>query len=122
MAEEAIVELVPETLETPHPSAASPTDSPTAVVSDPSLLRNASFSKLNARAPQFVPSKQPPPPASMSPPLPSRLAVMPPPPGAAMIHMYSTVPTAAYGWSGFTLPRLDSQSSVGCSRDSGPES
>ncbi|CAL1359680.1 unnamed protein product [Linum trigynum] len=77
MAEEVVVELVPA-LETPHPSAASPTDSPTAVVSDPSLSRNASFSKLNARAPEFVPSKQSPPPATLSPPLPSRLAVMPP--------------------------------------------
>ncbi|CAL1365790.1 unnamed protein product [Linum trigynum] len=103
MAEEAVVESVPpETLETPHPPAASPTDSPTAVASDPSLSRNASFSKLNARAPEFVPSKQPPPPAAPSPPLPSRLAVIPPPPGAAMMHMYSPapsppLPTAAAG-------------------------
>ncbi|CAI0541003.1 unnamed protein product [Linum tenue] len=92
MAEEAVVESVPETLETPHPSATSPTDSPTAVASDPSLSRNASFSKLNARAPEFVPSKPPPPPATPSPPLPSRLAVMPPPPGAAMMHMAGPTP------------------------------
>ncbi|CAI0541006.1 unnamed protein product [Linum tenue] len=104
MAEEAVVESVPETLETPHPSATSPTDSPTAVASDPSLSRNASFSKLNARAPEFVPSKPPPPPATPSPPLPSRLAVMPPPPGAAMMHMYSPAPSPPLPTAGPTPP------------------
>ncbi|KAJ6289621.1 hypothetical protein OIU78_025529 [Salix suchowensis] len=70
----AVVESVPETLDqSPSP--------------DPSLSRNVSFSKLNAQAPAFVPTRPQPQP-------PSRLPVIPPPPPppAGMMHMYPPSP------------------------------
>ncbi|CAN1253540.1 La-related protein 6B [Linum perenne] len=86
MAQEG-AESAPETLETPDSAA------------DPSLSRTGSFSKLNARAPEFVPSttarpQQPPaapppyPPANSPPPP----AVTPPSPYHVQIH--SPVPVA----------------------------
>ncbi|XP_021642245.2 la-related protein 6B isoform X2 [Hevea brasiliensis] len=64
--------------------------------SDPSLSRNVSFSKLNAQAPEFVPTRsqqQPPPP----PPPPPRLTVVPPPPPpAAMMHIYPPPPPSPF--------------------------
>uniref|UniRef100_A0A2P2JZL2 La-related protein 6B-like n=1 Tax=Rhizophora mucronata TaxID=61149 RepID=A0A2P2JZL2_RHIMU len=75
------VESVKETLEEDRSTSASPSSS-----ADPSLSRNVSFSKLNAKAPEFVPTRtqqqQPPPP----PP--------PPPPAAAapMMHIYTPPP------------------------------
>lgn len=73
----AVVESVPESLDQSSSSSSS----------DPSLSRNISFSKLNAQAPAFVPTRpqsQPPPPP------PPRMTVIPPPPPppAAMMHMY----------------------------------
>ncbi|KAF9679275.1 hypothetical protein SADUNF_Sadunf07G0123000 [Salix dunnii] len=72
----AVVESVPESLDLSSSSSSS----------DPSLSRNMSFSKLNAQAPAFVPTRpqsQPPPPP------PPRLTVIPPPPPpTAMMHMY----------------------------------
>jgi len=71
----AVVESVPET----------PDQSPSS--SDPSLSRNVSFSKLNAQAPAFVPTRpqpQPPPRLSVIPP--------PPPPPAGMMHMFPPSP------------------------------
>ncbi|KAJ6377639.1 hypothetical protein OIU78_027967 [Salix suchowensis] len=68
----AVVESVPESLDQSSSSS-----------SDPSLSRNISFSKLNAQAPAFVPTRpqsQPPPRMTVIPP--------PPPPPAAMMHMY----------------------------------
>ncbi|KAF9663086.1 hypothetical protein SADUNF_Sadunf17G0001900 [Salix dunnii] len=70
----AVVESVPETLDqSPSP--------------DPSLSRNVSFSKLNAQAPAFVPTRPQPQP-------PSRLSVIPPspPPPAGMMHVYPPSP------------------------------
>ncbi|XP_061947926.1 la-related protein 6B-like isoform X1 [Populus nigra] len=70
-----VVESVPETLD----------QSPSS--SDPSLSRNVSFSKLNAQAPAFVPTRpqpQPPPRLSVIPP--------PPPPPAGMMHMFPPSP------------------------------
>ncbi|XP_011005266.1 PREDICTED: la-related protein 6B-like [Populus euphratica] len=69
----AIVESVPESLDQSSSS------------SGPSLSRNVSFSKLNAQAPAFVPTRpqsqpQPPPRMTVIPP--------PPPPPASMMHMY----------------------------------
>eukprot|EP00258_Populus_trichocarpa_P017902 XP_006380251.2 la-related protein 6B isoform X2 [Populus trichocarpa] len=71
----AIVESVPESLDQSSSSSSS----------GPSLSRNVSFSKLNAQAPAFVPTRpqsqpQPPPRMTVIPP--------PPPPPAAMMHMY----------------------------------
>ncbi|EEF33296.1 lupus la ribonucleoprotein, putative [Ricinus communis] len=80
-----------ETLDQSQSSSSSTSSS-----SDPSLSRNVSFSKLNAQAPEFVPTRpsshqqqqqQPPPPpptASLN-----RLTVIPPPPPPpAMMHIY----------------------------------
>ncbi|KAJ6734029.1 LA-RELATED PROTEIN 6B-LIKE [Salix koriyanagi] len=70
----AVVESVPESLDQSSSSS-----------SDPSLSRNISFSKLNAQAPAFVPTRpqsQPPPPPRMT------VIPPPPPPPAAMMHMY----------------------------------
>ncbi|CAK7325006.1 unnamed protein product [Dovyalis caffra] len=76
----AVVESVPESLD--QSSCSSPS-------SDPSLSRNVSFSKLNAQAPAFVPTRPQPQPQPQ-PQNPSRLAVIPapPPPPAAMMHVY----------------------------------
>ncbi|KAJ4833632.1 hypothetical protein Tsubulata_001249 [Turnera subulata] len=65
--------------------------------SDPSLSRNVSFSKLNARAPEFVPTRpQQATPAAAAPPPPPpppRLAVIPPPPPpGAMMPLYPPPP------------------------------
>ncbi|XP_048228532.1 la-related protein 6B isoform X3 [Ricinus communis] len=80
-----------ETLDQSQSSSSSTSSS-----SDPSLSRNVSFSKLNAQAPEFVPTRpsshqqqqqqqQPPPPTASL----NRLTVIPPPPPPpAMMHIY----------------------------------
>ncbi|CAN1253539.1 La-related protein 6B [Linum perenne] len=85
MAQEG-AESAPETLETRHQSSTSPVDSPTDSAADPSLSRTGSFSKLNARAPEFVPK----PPAA---PPPARLSVIPPPAAAAAAAAAVTPPS-----------------------------
>ncbi|CAN1194496.1 La-related protein 6B [Linum perenne] len=91
MAQEG-AESAPETLETRHQSSTSPVDSPTDSAADPSLSRTGSFSKLNARAPEFVPSTTARPQQPPAAPPPARLSVIPPPAAAAaaaaMMHMY----------------------------------
>lgn len=94
--QEVVVESGSETLDQSHSSASS-SSSPTSS-SDPSLSRNVSFSKLNAQAPAFVPTRpqQPPPP-----PPPPRLTVISPPPppppaAAAMMHIYPPPPPSPF--------------------------
>ncbi|XP_065860858.1 la-related protein 6B [Euphorbia lathyris] len=74
-----------QTLDHSHSSSSSS--------SDPSLSRNASFSKLNAQAPAFVPARpqQPPPP-----PPPPRLTVVPPPSPPALMHIYPQPPHSPF--------------------------
>lgn len=81
--------------------------SPSSSSTDPSLSRNSSFSRLNAKAPEFVPTRNsqstqtktqvqvqvqvqqpPPPPRVVMPP--------PPPPAAAMIHPHPPSPHHVY--------------------------
>ncbi|CAN1253538.1 La-related protein 6B [Linum perenne] len=104
MAQEG-AESAPETLETRHQSSTSPVDSPTDSAADPSLSRTGSFSKLNARAPEFVPSTTARPQQPPAAPPPARLSVIPPPAAAAAaaavtppspyhVQIHSPVPVA----------------------------
>lgn len=86
-----------ETLDSP-PSDRSADQSPTSVSShsstaDPSLSRSVSFSRLNAKAPEFVPTR----------PIPARADLQqqprlvipqgpPPPPPSGVVHMFPTSP------------------------------
>ncbi|KAL2954899.1 hypothetical protein AAZX31_19G248500 [Glycine max] len=61
---------------------------------DPSLSRNVSFSRLNAQAPEFVPTRASPRADFQQP----RLVVPPPPPPPAsgILHVYSPPPTSQF--------------------------
>ncbi|XP_047173772.1 la-related protein 6B [Vigna umbellata] len=63
----------------------SPPSSTSQLQSDPSLSRNGSFSRLNAQAPEFVPTRATPRTDLQQP----RLVVPPPPPASSMVHVYS---------------------------------
>jgi len=63
----------------------SPPSSTAQLQSDPSLSRNGSFSRLNAQAPEFVPTRATPRTDLQQP----RLVVPPPPPASSMVHVYS---------------------------------
>lgn len=79
MAQDSEVEPASETLD--QSSSSFPSSS-----SDPSLSRNESFSKLNAQAPEFVPTR----PQQQRPPPP------PPSPSAAMMHIYPPPPPSPF--------------------------
>ncbi|KAK7354892.1 hypothetical protein VNO80_20463 [Phaseolus coccineus] len=63
----------------------SPPSSTAQSQSDPSLSSNGSFSRLNAQAPEFVPTRATPRTDLQQP----RLVVSPPPPASSMVHVYS---------------------------------
>ncbi|GLT73687.1 hypothetical protein SLA2020_455260 [Shorea laevis] len=82
----------PETLDLSSPSSSS---------SDPQLSRSSSSSRLNAQAPEFVPTRsatQPPQQQQQQqqqqapPPPPQHRIIIPPPPPPAMLHVYSPPP------------------------------
>ncbi|MED6206185.1 hypothetical protein PIB30_024478 [Stylosanthes scabra] len=78
MAQESLTEA-PDTL---------PSSSGAQSHADPSLSRNLSSSRLNAQAPEFVPTR--PTPRLVVPPPP------PPPPPSAMVHVYPPPPTSPF--------------------------
>ncbi|XP_020211837.1 la-related protein 6B isoform X2 [Cajanus cajan] len=72
----------------------SPPSSTAQSQSDPSLSRSVSFSRLNAQAPEFVPTRATPrtdlqQPRLVAPP-------PPPPPASGMVHVYSPPPTSQF--------------------------
>ncbi|KAJ4723906.1 la-related protein 6B [Melia azedarach] len=70
--------------------------------SDPSLSRNSSFSRLNAQAPEFVPTRNSSTQSKQQVQQPPRVVMPPPPPPSAMIHsphhppLYSPHGTGAF--------------------------
>lgn len=78
---------LPETLDSPQSSSSS----------DPQLLRNLSSSRLNAQAPEFVPTRSTPQQQQQS----MRMMIPPPPPPGIM-HVYSPPPAPA--GAAFHLP------------------
>ncbi|KAK7338245.1 hypothetical protein VNO77_18849 [Canavalia gladiata] len=73
----------------------SPSSSTTQSQSDPSLSRNVSFSRLNAQAPEFVPTRATPRTDLQQ----TRLVVPPPPPSppaSGMVHVYSQPPASPF--------------------------
>ncbi|KAJ1390753.1 Winged helix-like DNA-binding domain superfamily [Sesbania bispinosa] len=72
----------------------SPSSSNAQSQPDPSLSRSVSFSRLNAQAPEFVPTR-PTPRTDLQQP---RLVIPPPPPPPAsgMVHVYSPPPTSPF--------------------------
>ncbi|GMI64591.1 La related protein 6b [Hibiscus trionum] len=83
---------LPETLDTPQSSASSSSSS-----SDPQLTRNLSSSRLNAQAPEFVPTRSTPQQQQQS-----LRMMIPPPPPPGMMHVYS--PPPAPGGVAFHFP------------------
>lgn len=83
-------ESLPQTLDQSSSSSSSSS-------SDPSLSRNVSFSKLNAKAPAFVPTRPPqqpqPPPTTTTA---TRVAVIPPPPPPGVMHVYPPPPPSQF--------------------------
>ncbi|XP_012468574.1 la-related protein 6B isoform X1 [Gossypium raimondii] len=76
---------LPETLDSPQSSSSS----------DPQLFRNLSSSRLNAQAPEFVPTRSTPQQQSMR-------MMIPPPPPPGIMHVYSPPPAPA--GAAFHLP------------------
>ncbi|KAJ9173929.1 hypothetical protein P3X46_017013 [Hevea brasiliensis] len=87
MAQDSEVEPASETVDQSQSSSSSSS-------SDPSLSRNESFSKLNAQAPEFVPTRpqQRPPPPPPSPPAAMMHIYPPPPPSTFHVPIHSPVP------------------------------
>ncbi|XP_027350219.1 la-related protein 6B [Abrus precatorius] len=63
---------------------------------DPSLSRNVSFSRLNAQAPEFVPTRPTPRTDLQQPRLVVPPPPPPPPPASGMVHVYSPPPTSPF--------------------------
>ncbi|XWS60030.1 hypothetical protein CRYUN_Cryun08bG0173200 [Craigia yunnanensis] len=74
-----------ETLDSPQSSSSS---------SDPQLSRNLSSSRLNAQAPEFVPTRSTPQQQQQQQPQQSHRMMIPPPPPPGMLHVYSPPPAA----------------------------
>ncbi|KAK8480766.1 hypothetical protein V6N13_024674 [Hibiscus sabdariffa] len=83
---------LPETLDSPQSSASSS--------SDPQLSRNLSSSRLNAQAPEFVPTRSAP--QQQQQQQQSLRMMIPPPPPPGLMHVYS--PTPAPARAAFHLP------------------
>ncbi|XP_061373051.1 la-related protein 6B [Gastrolobium bilobum] len=74
----------------------SPSSSTAQSQPDPSLSRNGSFSRLNAQAPEFVPTRATPRTDLQQPRLVVPPPPPPPPPASGTVHVYSPPPTSPF--------------------------